>query len=121
MSERTFQVLDGLDSVAAAVLLALCRGPACEHEVAQRLAAVSQPTVNRRLHALARAGLVTRDQGTPHAPGRRWRLILPTHTAALLHSAINLGEAVAAHDAQRRADARRTLGVRAGRLRAVQQ
>jgi len=81
------------------------------------LAPHSQPTINRRLHRLERAGLLVREAGSPHAPGRLWTLAHPDETAAVLEKLLELSGAIDAVDRARREEAQKALlRARAARL-----
>lgn len=117
MDLRTANLLETLGPVPGALLLELLSGPATETELIARLDDPSQPTANRHLHDLRRAGVVAQEAGKPRAPGRLWTLVHPVETEAVLNAVLNLAEAIDARSAQRRAEARMKLKrARASRL-----
>lgn len=86
----------------------------------EEVTGATQPTGNRRLARMERAGLIRREGDGWRAPGRRWSLAHPAETDALIAAAADLADAVAAQERrerealrqrQRRARARR-LGIR---------
>jgi DNA-binding transcriptional ArsR family regulator len=114
---RTANLLDSLGAVPAALLLELLAGPATEAELVARLDAASQPTTNRHLHELRRAGVVAQEGGKRRAPGRLWTLVHPSETEAVLKAILDLAEAIDAWSAERRRAARKQLATaRAARL-----
>ena len=117
MDARTTSLLDALAHPGAALLLALADGDATEARLLAGLTGTSQPTVNRRLTDLERLGLIERGEGRPKAPGRAWRLVEPAATEALLQSALDLADILAASEQRRRQAAKRRLKrARAARL-----
>lgn len=117
MDLRTTQIVDALDPTGVEILLELVSSPATEAELLNRLGVVSQPNANRKLDRLERLGLVTREAGKPHAPGRLWTLVHPAETEALLGTLFDLGEAIDAADQAKRKAARTKLRLaRAARL-----
>jgi DNA-binding HxlR family transcriptional regulator len=120
MDGRMAQLLQALDATSADVLLELIAGPARESELIAALSHVDQSTVNRRLHTLREAGLVSQEAGKHRAPGRAWKLAHTAETEQLLDALVSLRGAVAARDQEERADIRtrlrqaraRRLGVR---------
>jgi|SRR5450755_2265709 DNA-binding HxlR family transcriptional regulator len=103
--------------MSAAVLLELLTGPARESELVEALDGADQSGVNRRLHSLGQAGLVTQEAGKQRAPRRIWAVAHPAETEQLLDALISLSEAVAARDQEDRQDVRaRIRQARARRL-----
>jgi hypothetical protein len=114
---RTANLLDTLGAAPFALLLELLAGPATEAELIARLDDRSQPTANRHLHDLRRAGVVAHESGKPRAPGRLWTVVHPSETEAVLNAVLDLGSAIDARAAARRAEARTKLKrARAARL-----
>lgn len=117
MDLRTGNLLDSLGAVPTALLLELLSGPATEAELVSRLEDASQPTANRHLHELRRAGVVAQEAGKRRAPGRLWTLVHPSETEAVLNTILDLAEAIDALSAERRREARKQLATaRAARL-----
>lgn len=117
MDVRTANLLETLGPVPVALLLELLSGPVTEAELIARLDDRSQPTANRHLHDLRRAGVVAQEAGKPRAPGRLWTVVHPAETEAVLNAVLDLASAIDARSAQRRAEARRKLKrARASRL-----
>jgi hypothetical protein len=118
--DRTAPLLHSLDAIGVALLLELLAGPATEAELIAANTGADQSTTNRRLHSLKRARLVTQEAGKDRAPGRRWTVVHPAETEALLDALLTLSEEI---DARNRAhyqrsasrDLRQTMPVFAGK------
>jgi DNA-binding HxlR family transcriptional regulator len=109
VDRRTKEVIEAIDPVAASLLLRLLDGASTEIELLDGIAPHSQPTINRRLHRLEHAGLLVREDGSPHAPGRLWALAHPEETAAVLEKLLELSGAIDAIDRARREEAQKAL------------
>lgn len=117
MDARTANLLDALDPVAVAILVELIAGPATEAELLRALDESSQPTANRKLDRLRRAGMLAQEAGKPHAPSRLWTVVHSAETEALLSALFDLSDSIDTRAKSRREAARRKLKrVRAARL-----
>lgn len=109
MDERTAALLDALERPAAAVLLELSEQGATEAHLVATLKGTTQATTNRRLLRLEQLGVIEREPGRTKAPGRKWSIVHPEPTNALLRAALALSEATAKGEARNRKDARKRL------------
>lgn len=110
-------MLDALDPVAVEILVELLGEPLTEAELTKAISAPSQPTAHRRLHRLARAGVIANEPGNPHAPNRLWTVLHPEETDALVTALLGLSAAIDARASMRRREAQRQLKLaRATRL-----
>ena len=117
MDNRTANLLDALDPVAIEILVELLREPLTEAELMDAVAASSQPTANRRIQRLRKAGVVDNEPGKPHAPNRLWTVLHPTETDALVSALFGLSDAIDARAKSSRKEAQRKLKLaRAARL-----
>lgn len=91
----------------ATFLARLLDGPATEAELMEEVTGATQPTGNRRLARLERAGLITRDGEGWRAPGRHWSLVHFDQIDALIAAAADLADAVAERERKQRAAMRR--------------
>lgn len=109
MDGRTAQFLQALDGVGADLLVELLSGPRRESELTAALSRADQSTVNRRLHALQEAVLLSQEAGRHRAPGREWQLNHAGETEGLLAALLALMDAVATRDHEERAEVRARL------------
>jgi hypothetical protein len=118
VDDRTALLLEALDAVSVSILVELLdRSAATEASLVEALAGPTQPTVNRRLSRLRDARLISQTPGNLRAPGRRWTVVHPEETQALLHAVFKLSDVVDAHDRERReASKRKLLRARAARI-----
>lgn len=111
---QTARLLDALKRPGAAFLVRLLEGPATEAELIAAAPDVVQTTANRRLARLQELGLIEREPGEAHVPGRQWVLTAAEEVDALLTAAVELSTSLA-----RREQARReATGARLRRARA---
>jgi DNA-binding HxlR family transcriptional regulator len=106
---RTARLFGALKRPGAALLLRLLEGPATEAELIEADPAATQPTANRRLAQLEELGVIERDPGEPHAPGRSWRLTFAEEVDALVTTANDLSESLARREEALREETRRRL------------
>jgi DNA-binding HxlR family transcriptional regulator len=106
---RTAKLLGALKPPGAALLLRLLEGSATEAELLEADPAATQATTNRRLARLEELGVIEREPGEPHAPGRRWRLTVAEEVDALLTTATSLSESLARREQALRDEGRRRL------------
>lgn len=118
MDDRTRQLAEALDALGVELLNELVSGPVTENALLSALPGTTQPTVNRRLHRLAEAGLVRQEPGKPQAPRRLWSVKHRAGVEAFLAAVLDLSTAVDADDRQIREEARARLArLRSGRGR----
>jgi len=113
------ELLDSLAHPGAAFLQRLLEGDATEAQLLAGLDATSQPTGNRRLARLQELGLVEREPGRRQAPNRRWRLVAPELTEAVIDAAADLAAELARRDQVARQAARRARVKGRGRRRGI--
>jgi hypothetical protein len=109
VDNRTANLLEALDPVAVEILVELLREPLTEAELMDAVSASSQPTANRRIHRLRRAGVVADEPGKAHAPNRLWTVLHPEETDALVTALFGLSDAIDARAKTRRKQAQREL------------
>lgn len=109
MDLRTETLLGALDPIGAELLQLLLVGPLTESEILDSLDPLDQSTCNRRLHRLRAVGLVQREPGRTHAPGRRWAIRHPSEVEALLTALLELAEVTESEDRSSREKTRKQL------------
>lgn len=122
MDDRTRQLAEALDPLAVALLTEMVSHPATENDLLSAVAGATQPTANRRLHRLARAGLVHQEPGKPQTPKRLWHVKHRAELETFLAALLDLSAAVDADDRRVREESRAKLArlrSRRGRLRAI--
>ena len=116
LDDRTIAIVKALDPTGLDILLTLLEAPATERGIIDALK-VGQTTVDRHLTQLAKASLVSREPGKPHAPNLAWQVNHPAEIDALLQRLLDLADAVEATSRVQRDSARSHLArARAGRL-----
>jgi DNA-binding HxlR family transcriptional regulator len=117
VDRQTASLIDVLRHPGATFLARLLEGPATEAELMEDVTGATQPTGNRRLARMERAGLIEREGDGWRAPGRRWAVVHPQEVDAVIAAAADLADAVAERERRQRAAMRqRQRRARARRL-----
>lgn len=113
-------MLDALDSIALDILVELLIKPRTEAELVGVTPACSQPTLHRRVNQLRNVGLLSKQPGVRHAPGRTWAVDHPKEIDDLIGALLALSEAIDAKAKSKRSrDQRRLQRARSVRSRSA--